>query len=231
MKGIAFVNAAWRPGIDKITFVPQPMDGLSGTFLPATNQFTDTYLANGSVVQQRLERVTVQPDFLFCVTNLAGNSYWFTRTGTTNWLNEAALNGGSSPAGPGVIAPPVRISFNKLGSIWNTLRGFPDSSADVQAGVKWGTYDGSTNPPVAYPQPQTGTNQTTVQMILFMNNAAFEHTWLVAGAAGVDFDFQTSTNLSDWVTLFVVPNDGSMNSYNNLNPASVQRFYRIVPQN
>jgi hypothetical protein len=231
VNGSAFVNAAWRPGIDKITFVPQPFDALSGAFLPATNQFTDIYINNGNIVQQQLERVTIQPDFLFCVTNLVNNSYLFSRTGTTNWLNEAALNGSSSQAGPGVIVPPIRISFNKLGKIWNSLRGFPDDSADVQTGEQWGTYDGSTNVPVSYPQLQTGTNQTTIQMTLVMNNASFEYSWQVAGAADAEFDFQTSTNLSDWATLFVVPNDGSVNSYINWNPSSVQRFYRIVPQN
>ncbi|MGH7951242.1 MAG: hypothetical protein ACREFE_04900 [Limisphaerales bacterium] len=231
VNGSALVNAAWRPGIDKITFVPQPIDALSGAFLPATNQFTDTYITNGNIVQQQLERVTVQPDFLFCATNLANNSYLFSRTETTNWLNESALNGNSSPAGPGVIVPPVRISFNKLGKTWNSLRGSPDDSANVQTVEQWGTYDGSTNVPVAYPQLQTGTNQTTIQMTLMLNNASSEYSWQMAGAADADFNFQTSTNLSDWVTLFVVSNDGSVNSYINWNPSSIQRFYRIAPQN
>ena len=183
VNGSAFVNAAWRPGIDKITFVPQPFDALSGAFLPATNQFTDTCITNGNIMQQQLERVTIQPDFLFSVTNLVNNSYWFSRTGTTNWLNEAALNGSSSPAGPGVIVPPISISFNKLGKIWSTLRGFPDDSTGVQTGEHWGTYDGSTNLPVAYPQLQTGTNQTTIQMTLVINNGSSEYSWQVAGAA------------------------------------------------
>ena len=54
----SFVNGAWRAGVDKITFVLQPVDSLSGVFLPMTNQFTDTYITNGNVMQQQLERVT-----------------------------------------------------------------------------------------------------------------------------------------------------------------------------
>ena len=225
----SFVNGAWRPGVDKITFVPQPVDSSSGAFLPMTNQFTDTYITNGNVMQQQLERVTVQPDFIFCATNLAVSSDWFSRTSTTNWINNAALNGNPSQAGPGVIPPPVRISFNKLGQMWVSFSGSPDNSAYEET-TRWGTFDGSTNLPIAYPQSQIATNQTLVGMTLMVNNRPSQYNWMVAGVAGANYDFQTSTNLSNWTTLFVVPNDGSINSYLNENPSSAQRFYRIVPQ-
>jgi hypothetical protein len=224
-----FVNGAWRPGVEKITFVPQPVDLSSGAFLPMTNQFTDTYITNGNVMQQQLERVTVQPDFIFCATNFASSSYWFSRTGSTNWINNAALNGNSSQAGPGVIPPPVKISFNKLGQMWVSLRGSPDNSAYEET-TRWGTFDGSTNLPIAYPQSQTLTNQTSVGMTLMLNGRPSQYNWMVTGAAGANYEFQSSTNLSNWTTLFVVPNDGSINSYLNENPSSALRFYRIVPQ-
>jgi hypothetical protein len=225
----SFVNGTWRPGVDKITFVLQPVDSLSGVFLPMTNQFTDTYITNGNVMQQQLERVTIQPDFLFCATNLAGSSDWFSRTGTTNWINNAALNGNPSQSGPGIIPPPVKIIFNKLGPMWISLRGSPDNSA-IEQTEQWGTFDGSTNLPIAYPQSQTPTNQTPVRMTLILNSTPFEYDWLVAGTTGANYDFETSTNLIDWMTLFVISNDGSINSYFNENPSSAQRFYRIVPQ-
>ncbi len=225
----SFVNGAWRPGIDKITFVLQPIDFSSGAFLPMTNQFTDTYITNGQVMQQQLERVTTQPDFLFCATNLAVSSDWISRTGTTNWINNAALNGNPSQAGPGIIPPPVKIIFNKLGPMWISLRGSPDNSAYEET-ERWGTFDGSTNLPITYPQSQTTTNQTPVRLTLMMSGTPFEYSWLPIGAAGANFDFQTSTNLIDWTTLFVIPNDGSINSYFNENPSSAQRFYRIVAQ-
>jgi hypothetical protein len=84
--------------------------------------------------------------------------------------------------------------------------------------------------PIAYPQSQTLTNQTSVGMTLMVNGKPSQYNWMVAGAAGANYDFQTSTNLINWTTLFVVPNDGSINSYLNENPSSAQRFYRIVPQ-
>jgi hypothetical protein len=229
VNGGALVNGAWRPGVDKITFVPQPVDPASGAFLPATNQFTDTYITNGNVVQQQLERVTVQPDFLFCMTNFPGNLALYSRTGTTNWLNNAALNGHPSQAGPGVIVPPVRIAFNKLGQTWESLPGSADDSAVIDSAEQWGTFDSSTNSPIYYPQPPARTNQTTILMTL-MNNNPSEYSWQFAGAAQVFFYFQTSTNLSDWNTLFAMPNNGSTSTYINWNPSSSQRFYRVAPQ-
>jgi hypothetical protein len=38
----SFVNGAWRPGVDKMTFIPQPVNSQSGAFLPTTNYFTDS---------------------------------------------------------------------------------------------------------------------------------------------------------------------------------------------
>jgi hypothetical protein len=229
----SFVNGAWRPGVDKITFVLQPVDSSSGAFLPMTNQFTDTYITNGNAIQQQLERVTVQPDFLFCATNLAVNSAWFSRTGTTNWINNAALNDNPSPAGPGIIVPPVRITFSKLGPTWASYRGSPEDSVYVLTS-RWGTFDGSTNAPLVYSQFQTGANQNPVQTPVWLtlagNNFSSEFSWLVTGAAGANFNFQTSTNLIDWTTLLVITNDGSINSYLNWNSSSAQRFYRIISQ-
>src|SRR5262249_35934386 len=86
-----FVNLALRPGIDKITFVRQGYDASSGRAVTLTNQFVDTYVTNNAVNHQLLERVIVQPDFLFSVADL-GNSLQsaYARTGTTNWWSSAA---------------------------------------------------------------------------------------------------------------------------------------------
>ena len=100
----SYVNGAWRPGVDKITFVQQPADPLTRAFLPMTNQFTDTYITNGNTIQQQLARVTSQPDFLFSVADTGESNFytpWFVRTGTTNWINNAASNGNPPNAGRG----------------------------------------------------------------------------------------------------------------------------------
>jgi hypothetical protein len=237
----SFVNAAWRPGVDKITFVPQPVDTLTGEFLPMTNQFTDIYITNGNVMQQQVERVVTQPDFLFCAGDInygIPSTATLSRTGTTNWINNAALNGNPGGAGPGVIQPQVKITFNKLG---RTLEG-SGTISDVSAidwSVCWATFDGSTNAPIVYPMPQTGTNQMTVRMWLVMGSKVNNHfvqsyqnsfDWSPISPAGTPFAFQTSTNLTDWVTIFSVTNNSSVSTYINQAPSSKQRFYRLIPQ-
>ena len=52
----SFVNGAWRPGVDKITFIPQPVDS-SNIFLPTTNYYTDSYITNGILQQQQVVRI------------------------------------------------------------------------------------------------------------------------------------------------------------------------------
>jgi hypothetical protein len=233
----SFVNGARRPGVDKITFVPQPVDSLTGAFLPMTNQFTDTYITNGNVMQQQLARAISQPDFLFSVADTGKGDVttpWFVRTGTTNWINNAALNGISTGAGPGIIQPPVQIIFNKLGEHFASTGNNSDEIA-WNYPYFWGTFDGSTNPPILYPAPpQTGTNQMTLRMWLTMGSYPYtfkqSFDWSFASPAGAQFLFQTSTNLTDWVTLFTNSNDGSVTTYLVYKPASSSRFYRLVPQ-
>ena len=231
----SFVNGAWRPGVDKITFIPQPVDPLTGTFLPMTNQFTDTYITNGNVMQQQLARVISQPDFLFSAEDFGEltSSPNMRRTGTANWINNAALNGNLDGAGPGVIQPPIVITFNEAGKTFTHDNSIQDESVYDETSL-WGTFDGSTNAPVSYPALQTGTNQMTVRMWLAMGkypnwtNTRFE--WKPTSASGAQFLFQTSTNLTDWVTLFTNSNNGSVCTYLNSNPSSTSRFYRLVPQ-
>ena len=229
----AFVNCAWRLGIDKITFVPQPVDSLTGLFLSVTNQFTDTYITNGNIMQQQLARVVSQPDFLFCAKNLGFSSPEMSRTGTTNWINNATLNGNPDGAGPGMIQPPVVINFNKSGNTFVNGNPNPDESVYDYTSL-WGTFDGSTNAPVIYSGLLSGTNQITVSMWLEMGRypklTMTRFDWKPTSAAGAAFTMDTSTNLTDWITLFTVMNNGSICTYYNFNPASPSRFYRLVPQ-
>lgn len=229
----SYVNGAWRPGIDKITFVPQPFDDMVGQFLLMTNQFTDTYITNGILMHQPLQRVTTQPDFLFCAAGVKSGVLavpFFERTGTTNWINNSALNGNPDDGGPGVIQPQIKIVFNKLG---HDLVNVNDESATDRP-IHWGTFDGSTNAPIAYPITQTGTDQFTIRMQLAKGSAPNEFQkyfdWSLTNSVGSVSLFQTSTNLTDWVTIFSVTNDGSDWVFQDINPASARRFYRVVPQ-
>jgi hypothetical protein len=229
----SFVNGAWRPGVDKITFILQPVDSQSGAFLPMTNYFTDSYITNGILKQQQMARIISQPDFLFCagdVTSGVPTVALFTRTGTTNWLNNSAANGNTNGAGPGVIQPQVQIVFNKLGLQFESQGSISDEQV-IEQSLFWGSFDGSTNAPVVYPVPQTGTNQMTVRMWLwFVGNFQESFDWKPSSLSGAQFAMQTSTNLTNWTTLFTVTNNSSVCTYFNANPASASRFYRLIPQ-
>ena len=229
----SFVNGAWRPGVDKITFISQPVNALTGSFLPMTNQFTDTYITNGNFVHQQVQRVISQPDFLFTVadTDAINMGSLYQRTGTTNWINNSIADGNTNGDGPGVIQPPVQISFNKMGAMFHAA-GPLDTTAD-DATQLFASFDGSTNDPVIYPVTQSGTNQMTVRMWLelgkFPNTSATSYDWNCTSAIGGQFIFQTSTDLVNWVNLFTVTNNGSVNTFQNYNPASPSRFYRLKP--
>jgi len=232
----SFVNGAWRPGVDKITFIPHPEDSLSGAFLPTTNCFTDSYVTNGRLKQQQLARIISEPDLIFSAADVKEGvpvMPFFTRTGTTNWLNNATANGNTNGAGPGVIQPQVRIVFNKLGGQFSTAGNISDEEV-FDGSQFWGSFDGSTNPPVIYPILQTGTNQLTVRMWLVMGTypswSTRSFVWNPTSAVGEQFTLQTSTNRIGWVSLFTLTNNGSIATYIVNNPASSSRFYRLVPQ-
>jgi hypothetical protein len=226
------VNGAWRPGVDKITFVAHPFDSLTGHFVAITNQFTDNYVTNGNLAQQQVQRVIAEPDFLFCAGDVSADTRYvqlYSRTGTSNWINNASSNANQTGAGPGVIQPQVRITFQKLGMY--LYRDGSDEWATAYP-ILWGSFD-STNT-VAYPVPQSGTNRTTMHMWLLLgsgNNALTQRfDWSPKGPTGAQFAFQTSTNLSDWVLLFTLTNNGSICTYVNDHPSSTQRFYRLLPE-
>ncbi len=236
-KANSFVNGAWRPGVDKITFIPQPVDSTSGSFLTTTNFYTDSYLTNGILVQQQLVRVISQPDFLFSAGDFVSAGLdAYSRTGTTNWLNNAAANGNTNGAGPGVIQPPVLFVFSKLGPLFYSNGNVPSEQIPFEEPGYWGSFDGSTNASVVYPVPQTWTNQMTVRMWLEFGPSIQdeiiqdEFDWKPLSPPGAQFALQTSTNLIAWTTLFTVTNNDSVATYLNLNPASASGFYRLSPQ-
>lgn len=149
------VDLAPRPGVDKITFKLAKYDSIFGFFITVTNQYTDQYLTNSTLKTQTTERVLIQPDILFSAEDLGltdkGNPITIARTDTANWANNDALNGQATLAGPGVIQPQVVITFSKLGPyIYNWTPNFLDE-VNGFPGFLWGSFDGSTNAPVVFP--------------------------------------------------------------------------------
>jgi hypothetical protein len=94
----------------------------------------------------------------------------------------------------------------------------------------WGSFDISTNTPIVYPAPEAGTNQMTVRRWLTSPNFHDSFEWSPASPIGSGSAFQTSSNLSNWVTIFRVTNNGSVATYINYDPTSTSRFYRLFAQ-
>lgn len=223
-----YVNQALRRGVDKITFVRRELDFFLGQFFqPYTNQFTDYYVSNNVLVAQQLERVVTVPDILFTAAN--GESEirldsQITRTGTTNWWNSTLGNA----SGPGLIRPRIRLEYSKPGLTevtWDTQPG--------QHGGRpinwWGTFDGSTNDPIAYPQGIASSGLTLNLRLLRNEQEIGRSTWQIPLPAGETVIVQTSTNLVNWSfhTLFGAGHQVEWTHH----CSDAQRFFRLVPNN
>ncbi len=149
------IRIASRPGIEKITFVRHPTDSTGG-FVAWTNQFADAYFADGLLATQQVQRVVMQPDFLFSVedfgfeveygTNgptLVYSTFWFHRTGTSSWVNSKVLNGNPDGDGPGVIRPSAKISFAKPGRYVAAAGG--KASGTSHSFLQWASFTTGTN--------------------------------------------------------------------------------------
>ncbi len=152
-------TVAIRPGIDKLTFVKVDFDSLIGqAFVPITNQYNTTFITNSVEVPQTVRRIISQPDVILVSEDLGvgtqGVPFLLRRTGTDAWINNDALNGNGAQGGPGVIPPQVRLSFtDQLPYFLNSADPFIQNITHQSAigGAVWGSFDGSTNAPVVYP--------------------------------------------------------------------------------
>jgi hypothetical protein len=150
-----FVQVAFRPGVDKITFRRVNLFGTN--FTPVTIRYTDRFInASGRVRRQQVERLVPRPDIIFAVRDLGTVDevpFLTARTTTTNWINNAALNTFDPPiglGGPGTINPPIVITFTDMVPFFLN---FFTGEGDLEAfgPTLWGSFDGTDTPPVVYP--------------------------------------------------------------------------------
>ena len=233
--GSGLVRTADRPGIEKVAFVRHPFGSLNGEFRPFTNRWTDVYYDWDYPVYQEVERVTTRPDILFSGRDF-GAGLAATRSGTTNWANNADLNDNSGGAGPGVIQPPITLTYGTGGPFYvNTLNplfileGLSQSTA--QPGFSWGSFDGSTNAPLMYPNVQIAFQPTQVRFRLLLNGATNDFRWSLAGGAYSRFFFQTAPNLRDWATLTTLTNSGAVFNFQfQAATNEPSRFFRTIQE-
>ena len=156
---ILLVTNAIRTGVDKIEFKTANYDSYLGVFVvPVTNKWTDYYRTNmySPVQSQNVQRVLDQPDMVFVAEDLGtdgdGIPILFNRSDTANWVNNDAINGTTTLAGPGVINGQVVFTYNPVGPYFMNQNPFMlDETRLLQPGTSWGSFDGTTNNPVVYP--------------------------------------------------------------------------------
>jgi hypothetical protein len=223
------LRGAWRPGVEKINFVPQPQNK-RGKFKTAVFKYSASYVTNGVVTEQTVKRVVSQPDILFSVVDTfqTNGITKFLRTGTEKWINNSAQNGNMNGAGPGVVTSPVKITFDKLGSEVSSGDSFTASVVNNS----WASFDQSTNAPILYPQ-NSGQTNLTVRLNYFVasgtNYTNFNNTvFNVPVAFGSPATLQISTNSNDWISLATVANNGSIVNWDYYGQP-VQILFRVLP--
>ena len=157
-------TAALRQGIERVQYVRRDYDSLfNAYFAPVTNTYTLNAITNNTLYPQKILRAVTQPDLLISASDLLAVL-------VARSINFSTNNALSGLAGPGTLQPGNVFTFNKVGPIY--LNHSPDFIVETNAVqmLIWGSFDGSTNVPVIYPNYPNGTsilnleNQVLIQI-------------------------------------------------------------------
>jgi hypothetical protein len=143
-------------GVEKITFVKVNYDSmLNPGFTPITYRYNIPYVTNSRLYQVHVTRTVRAPDILFTAANLASegpplSDPALSRSGTFIQTTYASPGGGILPS---TISAPVLVVLNNIGPIYYAYSpSFLDNYNYFAYPIfNWGTFDGSTNAPIAYP--------------------------------------------------------------------------------
>lgn len=153
-------TTALRQGVERVRFVRRDYDSLIGTFFePVTNEYNLVILTNNSLQVQRARRVVTSPDFVIDAQDLGvvitppsiSPWYAFRTIPFVSSNNPTGLNG------PGIMRNNINFTFNKVGAFYYNFSPGSLDEATQQPFLIWGSFDGSTNAPVIYP------NGTSIQ--------------------------------------------------------------------
>lgn len=190
-------SVALRQGIERIRFEKRDYDSLLNRFFyPVTNTYTLNAITNNTLYPQTVQRVIVNPDYLITAQDLADNP-------GNNTIGNALVarsigfdTNGINPglAGPGVLIPGDVFTFNKVGPIYfnglgslfflnTTNLATVYSEATQSQDLIWGTFDGTTNAPVIYPN---GTDLTNIENAVFITLSPINPI-LTSGTVGVSY--------------------------------------------
>jgi hypothetical protein len=230
------VRLAPRPGIDNVQFVRHTTLATGG-FARVTNAFADVFLSNGIATTQAVQRVISEPDTLFSARDFgpklvcSGSNYVLDASerwrcsDTAGWRDYSAENGRAGALGPGVIAPPVRITFNTLGRYVAAVGGVANQN-DVGL-WSWARFDATTNAPIIFDGGYPLGVPCTLSTSLVITNGVPMVEWFWLSQAGAPYQIETSTNLPNWSVLQIGTNLSGV--VRTLLPATqAHQFFRAV---
>jgi len=185
-----------RQGVERIRFEKRDFDSLLNRFFyPVTNTYILNTITNNTLFPQTVQRVIVNPDFLITASDLAEGNPGNNLTGASiaaRTLGYDAANANPNLAGPGILTPGSVFTFNKVGPIYlnpgtfflfNTNFNTTYSEATHSLILRWGSFDGTTNAPVVYPN---GTDLTNLENSVFITISPISPV-LASAAVGVNY--------------------------------------------
>ena len=148
-----------RGGVGKINLQRLTNAVFTGTNFFHTNTYTATYYTNGTLITNVFSIINNQPDILFAAADLgivvpAAAPVVIRRD--SGWTSNADLNSSvPNQGGPGNIFGPNTVIFSKIGPTFHNDAIFNITEETSFPFLFWGSFDGSTNPPVVYPKDIT----------------------------------------------------------------------------
>lgn len=167
---------ALRQGVQRAQFIRANYDSLLGQFFsPITNYYSMVKITNSQPIKEYYQRIITTPDFLMSARDQgAGGAHLVggPHEAPVNALFSRNLPFDQSTvlpslAGPGIIPPTTQIDFNKAGRVFINISPTFMDYTNAAAQWQWASFDGSTNPPVLYPNGtdlQNLANQIFIQV-------------------------------------------------------------------
>jgi hypothetical protein len=217
-------NTGKYEGIERIQFVrvaDENIDPLTGNFVqPITNTYTMMVVPPNSsqATVQTFRRVLTQPDILFSAADLLPGPAAI-NTDVRPYSRNVTFNVNnilSQLAGPGTIDPPSKVTFNKVGPvIVNSSPSLLSEFAYNFPSFIWGSFDGSTNDPIVYPN---GTSIATLESEVLLQispatlpdatNAVFYSVALSVTGGQPPYTWMLTTNSPSLPTVLNLSPDG-----------------------
>lgn len=162
-------NIVLAGGVERIRFERRDFDSLIGRFFqPFTNEYTLNVITNNRVSPMRVQRPVFTPDFLISAGDqtpgpAADPLATFTAATRNMVFNTNGLPFYATPSGvvggPGTIEGPVLFTLNKGGPVYFNQDPLGYDRFQAEASqllvLNWGSFDGSTNVPVVYPNGES----------------------------------------------------------------------------